>query len=345
MLYCLDVAREIDLAAAEAKLSSSKRTTFQHKRRAPTGEGITPPLRLAWEADAVPLGEWRAEARVELALYGFGALAVTWTVPFASSLEELVRLAVTLYDNAELAGRSRRLAEDVTGALGAALTAPRLAPLVEDYVCFQVPRLDEEPLAFLAREREALARVLRAEERALAVQEVDDAVANPVAYRPEELALVDWLGAILVGEDTEDERLVLELATVELLELRLLDGQLDQEVEEAWALLTRPHGLVRALTIQHRELVRIGRMQADDALLHDSVDNALKLFGDDYLARFYRTAAARFHFAAWDATIERKLGMLRNVYQSLADLTAHRRSELLEWIIILLIAVDIALYF
>ena len=50
-------------------------------------------------------------------------------------------------------------------------------------------------------------------------------------------------------------------------------------------------------------------------------------FGDDYLARLYRTAAARFHFDDWDTSIQRKLGVLRSVYQNLADSAAHRRSE------------------
>lgn len=70
-------------------------------------------------------------------------------------------------------------------------------------------------------------------------------------------------------------------------------------------------------------------MQADGAVLHEGIDNALKLLGDDYLARLYRTAADRFHFNDWDASIERKLGFLRQVYESLAGLAAHRRSEVL----------------
>jgi uncharacterized Rmd1/YagE family protein len=86
-------------------------------------------------------------------------------------------------------------------------------------------------------------------------------------------------------------------------------------------------------------------MQADGAVLFEGTDNALKLVSDDYLARVYRTVAERFHFNDWDSAIARKLGVLRDIYQGLTDRASHRRSDVLEWIIILLIAVEIFFYF
>ena len=73
--------------------------------------------------------------------------------------------------------------------------------------------------------------------------------------------------------------------------------------------------------------------------------NRARTTRDDYLARLYRTAGDRLHFNDWDASIQRKLDVLWNVYQGLADQAANRRSEVLEWIIIGLIAADIVLYF
>jgi len=345
-LYCLDVAWGADLRVAEASLTTaSRRTAFQHKSRVPEGTGMSPPLRLAWQSGAQAVGRHATTGQVELALYDLGALCITWELPFESSLDELVELSTRLYEHADLIARSRELATEVMAALGPALDRPRLAAPIEDFVVFQVEPPEGGAAALLARSGAALARILRAEEAQLSAQEVDYALAHPVSYGRADVCLVDWLAALLIGPDTEDERLVLELATVELLELRLLDSHLKQQIEQAYELLARPRGLWGALAVQRRELEQIARIQADDALLHEGIDNALKLFGDDYLARLYRTSAGRFHFDDWDLAIQRKLGVLRTVYQSLADLAAHRRSEMLEWIIILLIALDIVLYF
>ncbi|MFT5291058.1 MAG: hypothetical protein ACI82F_003134, partial [Planctomycetota bacterium] len=205
--------------------------------------------------------------------------------------------------------------------------------------------LAEGPEELLLHERPALARILRAEQSQLSSQEVEDALANPVSYGLHDVCLVDWLAAFLMGRDMEDERLVLELATVELLELRLLDARLEEQIQGAYKLLGARSGLWGALTLRRRELEQVARIQAEDAILHEGIDNALKLFGDDYLARLYQTSGRRFHFEEWDRSVQRKLDVLRSIHQSLADVAAHSRAELLEWIIILLIAVDILLYF
>jgi uncharacterized Rmd1/YagE family protein len=86
-------------------------------------------------------------------------------------------------------------------------------------------------------------------------------------------------------------------------------------------------------------------MQVDGAILFERVGNALKLIGDPYLARVYRLAAQRFRLGEWNAGILRKLDAMESIYQKISDRASTRRLELLEWIIILLIAVSIALPF
>jgi uncharacterized Rmd1/YagE family protein len=54
-------------------------------------------------------------------------------------------------------------------------------------------------------------------------------------------------------------------------------------------------------------------------------------------------AGRRFHLSEWDASIGRKLQTLESIYQKVSDRAATRRMEVLEWIIIVLIAVSIFL--
>ncbi len=86
---------------------------------------------------------------------------------------------------------------------------------------------------------------------------------------------------------------------------------------------------------------KIAQLQVDNALLFESVNNALKLLGDQYMARVYTNAAKRFHLADWDASILRKLSTLESIYDKITERVASQRMELLEWIIIVLIALSI----
>lgn len=341
VLYCFDVARAIDLVKASTKLQAARRTEFHHKGLFPTGGVLAAPLRLSWGAAAPEAGCGVFDPDVEVALYDFGAVAVTWTIPIDAPLEELVGLASALYENTPLTKSSRAVVAELLAALADAAERPRLLDLVEDYFVFELEPVAEGIELFVRDQREVLARVLRAEAAPLSDQEVDSAIGNAASYGQGDVALVDWLGAILVGADTQDERVLLELATVELLELRVLDSQLDPEVEAAYAVFAQRRTFWSGWGTRRSELERLARAQADDALLHEGIDNALKLFGDSYLARVYGIAAARFRFDDYDLTIQRKLTVLERIYQRLFDQATSRRAEVLEWIIILLIAGEI----
>lgn len=339
ILYCLDLAQAFDLVLAKERLVTWRQALFQHKSRVLTGDAVLPPLRVRFVTEAIELGAWRTDGEVELALYENGTLAVTLRLPFDSTLGELVELSSLLYDNARLSQSADRLAAELLTSLGDAALAPHVSAHVEDYVMFEVRagavELDEAG-------RLGVAQVLRAEPGLLSDQEVDDALSDFLSYRRGEALFVDWVGAFAWGGEFEDERLVLELANVELLGLRSIDARLDGEIAQAYELAHKPQ---RMMGPARRDLERIGQVQADSAVLFEGTDNALKLVSDDYLARVYRTAAERFHFNAWDASIARKLDVLRDIHGALADRTSHRRSELLEWIIILLIMIDIVIYF
>ena len=139
---------------------------------------------------------------------------------------------------------------------------------------------------------------------------------------------------------------MLEFANIELLEMRHLDQQLDDALDQAYdAIARRTWRRFQLPGSSQTDLRRIARLQVDSAVLFEGVNNALKLLGDQYLARVYRLASQRFHLEEWDASILRKLQTLESIYEKMSDVAAGRRMELLEWIIILLIALSIVIPF
>ncbi len=219
---------------------------------------------------------------------------------------------------------------------------PALSEFTEDYLAIAVRRIDglAEPVSIGAIGEATIAGILRAESGQLSEQEVRDSVAGAVSYGVSDITVVDWNAALIIDAAPEACLDVLEFANVELLEYRTLDAQLDGALAEAYGTVTARRG-AKGLRRGHRDLERLAELQMDAALLYEELNNVLKLLGDQFLARLYRAANRRMHLDEWERSTLRKLETLESMYEKLADEQAHRRAELLEWVIIVLILGEI----
>jgi hypothetical protein len=175
------------------------------------------------------------------------------------------------------------------------------------------------------------------------VDEVQDALSHRISFGTDDVAIVDWNAALVVDKEPEDVLTVLEFANVELLEMRFLDKRLDEALGQAYTRLSKRSQRWFQFPSNPKDLRAISQWQVDSAILFEGVNNVLKLLGDQYLARLYRLAAARLHLSEWDASILRKLDTLESIYQKISDQVASWRMELLEWIVIVLILIEILL--
>jgi hypothetical protein len=342
--FAVDLGFGVDLARAEkAVAAESLRQTFKRPRLAPEAAQLRRhSLRLAQSGFPIEVGAWKTDGAVEVVIWEFAAATIDYRIPIDAELGELVALADHLWDHAALVADARQRAKTLLANLGDAVEKPLVGGRVEDYVAFEL-RLPPgaHPEALWTTDAATTARLLRAEPGPLGQQEIDEALSMRTAYLPDECVLVDWFAAILAGDDMEDERVVLELSIAELLELRHLDEQLDAGIERAYAILNQPRGFWSGLRAPVASLDAVAHAQADAAVLFEGVDNALKLLGDQYLARLYHVVSQRFHLPDWDAAIQRKLGVLDSIHEKLSSRASTRRFELLEVIVILLILTEI----
>ncbi len=344
-VFAYEVAQAIDLDRAERRLlAGTERQTVKHKRRAPAYFEYRPaPLRVAREALEHALGAYRTAAGIELVLYDFGAVSVSYAIPLAGTLAELPALADELWGNERLLADSRGHVERLLHDLGDAAVRPRIADFVEDYSIFQIEGFTVpcEAAALWTDHAPTVAQILRAAPHALSQQEIADATASRLSFGLADATFIDTDAALVFDPEGDDVRAVLEFANTQLLEMRFLDQQLDDALERAYETLLRRPERPWALAPYGAELRRLARLQLDGATLFEQVTNALKLVGDQYLARVYGLASRRFHLGDWDASISRKLQTIDGIYAKLADRAAARRMEALEWIIIALIAVEL----
>jgi len=347
-LFAYDAGLAINLDESERRITAlTQRAAIRHKRRAPRYFEYRPaPLRVTQEREPLAVGAFRTTPSVEAVLYDFGAVSVTYQVPLAGPLAHLITLAEELYESAVLLADSRRWVEHLLATIAPAVTRPGLTDFVETYVIFEIGAFSPPcpPAELYTTHAQEVARILRSERTPLSAQEVNDALGHRISFGSDDVTLIDWDAALIADRDAEDVRAVLEFANVELLEMRYLDQQLDDALDESYDTLSRRYGLWLPGATR-ADLRRIGQLQVDNAVLFEGVNNALKLLGDQYLARVYRLVSERFHLAEWDASILRKLQTLESIYQKLSDQAANRRTEALEWIIIALIAAEILIPF
>lgn len=343
--FAFDVGFSINLNEAErAIVADSRRTVIQKKKRAPQsipGPGV--PLSITVATESMDVGAFQIEPRVDIVLYSFGAASVRFAITLDCPFEELVSLSDTLYDHEPLALRARTHVERAIASLGNSISKPRIAPPIEDYMIFELVAVRGEPTeTFIGRHNSIVARILRAEREPLSSQETDDALSLSIAYGVADRAVIDWHAALLIGPDPADVRSILEYANVQLVQMRSLDNELERILDSSYELLAKFKGLRRTfLGIGGGQLRQLGMLHADSAILFEDVSHSMKLVGDQYLARVYRAVSQRFHLPQWGVNINRKLHAIDTIYDKITDRQTTVRMEVLEWIIIILILVEV----
>ena len=350
LLYAFDAGSALRLDEAQRLLAGEAAPDrIRHKGHAPRHAQFDPsPLLLVRECLPLVVGGVHFKPSVEITLWDFGAITVAYEAPLAHvALESLVGVSSAVGQDSTAQDAARALVERLVAVLRPCMDHPGLAEQEEDYLVFEVHGFEDDlgPDELLAQHSATLARILRAELDDLSAEEVREAVGTVVRFGTSDMAVVDWNGAFLLDPEPADTLAVLEFANLELLELRFLDDRLDKALDRAYATLQHPRGFWRVFQRERtrREISAVARMQIDAALLYERVDNALKLYGDQYLARVHRAAGESCGFADWHQSVQRKLETLERVHDKVHGEAADLRMETLEWIVILLIAGEIAL--
>jgi hypothetical protein len=350
MLFAYDVGLSVDLNECERRITSAtERRTIRHKRRAPRYFAYEPsPLSITQYAQPIRLGAYQTNPNVELVVYEFGAVSVSYRISIEGPLDGLLALSDALYDNEALLADAQGSVEQLLSLIRPAVHRPNIAKAVEDYSIYEIQSLLPAMTTadILAQYPQQVAQILRSERHPLSDNEVADAFGCRISYGLNDVTLIDWNAAMILDESADDVRTVLEFANVELMEMRFLDEQLDKALDQSYEAMARRKRLLPTLGRgSSRDLRHVARLQMDSVVLFEGINNALKLIGDQYLARVYRLASQRFHLTEWDASILRKIEILESVYQKLTDRASSLRMELLEWIIIILIAAEIVMAF
>ena len=345
--HLFELAEEVDLSRLRQDWADSTVGQLVPRRNLPGAiQFRDPPVVLPMGAR--PLTS-TLSGTVKAKIFDFGVASISWEIAAPGTWERLIACNAELMADVDLEASSRRVLDEIRGRLAPACKG--LIPdskLVEDYFIVYVEAFDTPALAqdILSRKGDDLALLLRGELADLSIDEKRDALRLHHSYRSNDLVIVTWSAAFVFDPDRSTEHIdILEFANAQLLDLRYYDSLLDRELEEIYdGLQARGPGLLgRGKIVVTSQ--RLNRLMIEVYDLREKIRNSLKMLGEMYSARIYRLIADSLRLSKWDDAVDEKLRIAQQVYTVVLEELNHARFLVLELIIILLIAVEVAFFF
>jgi hypothetical protein len=348
-LRLFDVAYAIDLARAESLLAARARTARRSRLSTTPPKAMAfgvPPVALELEPVCLLLDGVRVAAAATVRVYDFGALTIALRIPvvdtawpsFVRQLNAADRSVDTAADTWD------RLLRQVRELLGAAFVRPEETKVQEDYLIGVVQAFDRPLTAAALQDTVDLVPLLSGEQRALSDGARQDLLRQRFSYYTDDLVVLTWDRAFIYEPHGDSDVMdVLEVANAQLLEMRYYDELLDDELPRMYDLVAKARrGRTLLASRRFADLARrLHTLVAEVTELTERVDNALQVTEDVYLARIYAAALELFRVPAVNAAVERKLAIIRDTYSALYDESSARRTELMEFLIIVLILAEI----
>jgi hypothetical protein len=346
-----DLGYAIDLDRAGQILGSETRGRSRPARiEAQTFEIKNPPLFVSLGERPLPVGTAEITGHLTAHLYDFGVCSIRFTIAAPDlDWDGFIDLGTAFDASADVAQALETELVTLARRLGPAIERPAIAPVREDYVVFRINRPLERASSggtSLAFGEDRLVPLLLREHRALSAEARQELLAHRFSYYADDLVVLTWDNALIVEPRAADEdvEFVLEFANAQLLELRVYDAELDDELPLLYDRIEARRKRRAPLSRHFRPL--LADVQSRVAAITEIVeraDNAFKVTNDVYLARIYRAALDLFREPAWRRGVDRKLQIFRDTYTMLNAESQVARAELMETIIVVLIAAELLL--
>lgn len=208
------------------------------------------------------------------------------------------------------------------------------AAFYEDYTIYHIESADQ------LRDAAAL---LMGEEADFSPQMREQINNNRLSYSADDFVIVTWDTALLCDrEDPADLRDLIEFANVQLLELRYYESILTRHLDRMYddiQKVDKDSSFKRSR--QYRRIMsRLMEFIAEISEVTERINNLIKITEDIYYARVYQMTLKVLRTDQWNESVSRRLQVIQQNYALLSNEVNVQHSYFLEWIIIILIALE-----
>ncbi|MDD1678178.1 MAG: hypothetical protein LUO93_03210 [Methanomicrobiales archaeon] len=337
-----DIGKELDLTWLERELAQrfvTTRTRFQ--RVQPKSIAIEePPLLIRLDPLRIERDGKSFDFQVFARIYDIGVISLCLVCEKAEAdYQVLEETAILFSEQKGLTEYFLRYLNHLTELVKPHIRNFAIEPeFYEDYTIYLSDKKDEsfDPVLLLIGERVSLSAQMR-----------EEITRNSLSYTTADLAILSWDSALLCGPETPTDLIdLIEYSNVQVFELRYYDRELTHQMEKMYD------------DIEHAERMwRLGRVRRYKAIMTDlmatyaeisevieKVDNLIKVTEDVYYARVYATALKVLRSRQWSESVSRKIEVFQENYSMLSAEVRIQHSNFLEWVVIVLIALEFGFF-
>lgn len=273
--------------------------------------------------------------------YSLGSVTVRYEITVAGeNYGEIFTKSREILNNYNFGKKTDFLITEIRKLIDKELEIKTYRGFLEDYdILWIQDNFNPETLEINKR---SIAQFLRNETLLLSEYEQNEAYRYRFSYTSNDLTVIDWDRAVTISSKPDDDVWdVLEYVNLQSLELRYYDSELDKRLEEIYKFAKKKQFSLIEFYQTPRLLKKTLKIFIDFAEVEERINGFLKLTGDEYLSRVYQAAAIRLNIRGTQAEIKERLIDTRDLYEVLAHNSSAVRTEILEAIIIFLIAFEI----
>ncbi len=350
MFYRLfDVCWESDLRLVESRVAGTKRLRIDRKRFSKAFEFANPPVTIALEDLTREVMGTGRTLKAYGKIYDYGAMSIILELPITDvTATELESIARDVRSTNPFEAEFLRLKDRLVSILGDAMSGKGMPGVEEEYTVYYIRRSSEALPAMELCSMFDLRSLLMSEEGEPFPGETVFKELSPYtfSYSDNDLIIINWDNALVMEPSgVMDIPDLLEFANAQLLELRVYDRLLDRELDTIYSTIGKK-APVSIWKIRHYQglATKVMRTFTELTYITEKVDNSLKVTDDVYYAKVYTAALELFKVKDWEGSIKKKFDIVSRAYSMLTQAISNRRNELLELIIIILIAIEIVFF-
>ena len=336
-----DIGREIDLDWLEKSLAQNyftARTSFLRvKPKSIVLED--PPLLIQMHPIRVERHERQFEFSVVARVYDIGAISFCFVYEDRNAdYKELEEIAFLFAGQEGLADFYVQYLKTLGEIIKPHIKNFAINPaFFEDYTIYVTDRRDDsiDPVPLMIGAKISISSQMR-----------EEIIKNSLSYSTDDLAVLSWDSALLCEPGSPTDILdLIEFANVQVLELRYYDRELTRKMEKMYEDIEHADRMsqFRRSHQYHAIMADLMETNAEVSEIIEKVNNLIKVTEDIYYARVYETALKVQRSHQWSESVSRKIDVIRENYSMLSDEVRIQHSNFLEWVIIILIALEFGL--
>lgn len=337
-----DIGQEIDIKSLEVALARSyytARANFQ--RIKPKSIMIEdPPLLLRMHPTEVTIHGIRYELLVSARIYDIGAISIHFVYESSEDKQEkkLEDIGLTFVNDeiiSDLFLSNLNTLKEILRPYIPDITIDD--SFYEDYYIYFTddPENPVDPAVLLLGEKTRFSHQMR-----------EEVLKNTMSYTEDDTTILSWGAALLKNPEVPYDLFdLIEYANVQVFELRYYDEELSRKMLKMYDDIEHADRSIwfSRMHLYHRIMADLMELHAEVSEITEKVNNLIKVTEDVYYARVYATALKVLRSQLWSDSVDRKIEVIQENYSMLSDEVRIQHSNFLEWVIIILIALEFVL--